>query len=178
MRFRHVELAGALADLCKDLDQRIDVEQWVPQPPAAVFPFYADVRNLERITPPFLRFRVLGSSDARLREGTLIDYRLSLHGLPVRWRSRIEVWRPDDAFVDRQVRGPYTLWHHRHTFEPHAGGTLVRDRVNYRLPFGAFGELLAGRLVARDLGRIFDYRRAVIADLYAAPADNARRHTS
>ena len=178
MRFRHPELQGALADLCADRDQHIDVEQWVPLPPAAVFPFYADAVNLERITPPFLRFRVLGSTDAALREGTLIDYRLRLHGIPVGWRSRIESWRPDTAFVDRQVRGPYALWHHLHTFEPHAGGTLVHDQVRYRLPFGALGELLAGRLVARDLARIFAYRRDAIAAIFAAPAVAGERRAS
>jgi ligand-binding SRPBCC domain-containing protein len=178
MRFRHPELRPALDDLCADLDPRIDVEQWVPLPPAEVFPFYANAINLERITPPFLRFRVHPSSGEALRDGTLIDYRLRLHGIPVGWRSRIESWRPDGEFVDRQVRGPYALWHHRHTFEPYAGGTLVRDRVRYRLPFGALGELLAGRLVARDLERIFAYRRDAIAAIFAAPTPEARRRAS
>ena len=178
VRFRHPELHGALVDLCADLDQRLDVEQWVPRPPADVFPFYADAHNLERLTPAFLRFRVVGASDATLREGTLIDYRLRLHGLPVAWRSRIESWQPDASFVDRQVRGPYARWHHRHTFTAHAGGTLVRDQVRYRLPFGALGELLAGRLVARDLARIFAYRSEVVAALFAAPAADQRRAAS
>ena len=176
--FRFPSLRGALADLCADLAQRIDVEQWVPLPPEEVFPFYADARNLERITPPFLRFRVHSTSDAEMRDGTLIDYRLRLHGVPVGWRSVIESWRPSDAFVDRQLRGPYALWHHLHTFAPHAGGTLVRDQVRYRLPFGALGELVAGRLVRRDLARIFDYRRDAVAAIFAAPAAGARRRAS
>lgn len=173
MRFRHPDLGPVLAALCADRDQRIDVEQWVPLPPDAVFPLYADALNLERITPPFLRFRVVGSSDATLREGSTIEYRLRLHGVPIGWRSRIESWRPSEAFVDRQIRGPYALWHHLHTFEPYAGGTLVRDRVRYRLPLGALGELVAGRLVARDLQRIFEYRRdAVAARFSPAAAEN------
>lgn len=178
MRFRHPDLGPALAALCADLDPRVDVEQWVPLPPAAVFPFYADAANLERITPPFLRFRVLGSSDAALREGSTIDYRLRLHGVPVAWRSRIESWRPGEAFVDRQLRGPYALWHHLHTFEPHAGGTLVRDRVRYRLPLGALGDLVAGRLVARDLRRIFAHRHDAVAAIFAAPPAADAREAS
>lgn len=178
LRFRFPALRAALADLCADLDQRIDVEQWVPLPPDAVFPFYADARNLERITPPFLRFRVLRTSDAALRDGTLIDYRLRLHGVPVGWRSVIESWRPGQAFVDRQLRGPYAHWHHLHTFLPHAGGTLVRDQVRYRLPLGALGALVAGRLVRRDLTRIFDYRRNAVAALFAASPVHARRRAS
>ena len=173
MRFRFPALGAALADLCGDLSRHIDVEQWLPLPPDAVFPFYADARNLERITPPFLRFRVLHSADPALRDGTLIDYRLRLHGVPVRWRSRIESWQPPHAFVDRQLRGPYALWHHRHSFAPYAGGTLVRDQVRYRLPFGALGELIAGRLVTRDLERIFAYRRAALAETFAAAAPPA-----
>lgn len=168
VRFRFPTLSRALADLCADLSQRLEVEQWVPLPPEAVFPFYADAANLERLTPPFLRFRVLGASTTTMQEGTLIDYRLRLHGLPIRWRSRIEAWAPPGAFVDRQVRGPYALWHHRHTFQPYDGGTLVRDRVRYRLPGGALGQLVAGRLVARDLARIFAYRRAAVAEIFAA----------
>ncbi|MFN8642394.1 MAG: SRPBCC family protein [Candidatus Binatia bacterium] len=146
-------LPGALADLCADLDPCIDVEQWVPQPPEAVFPFYADARNLERITPPFLRFRVLSTADAALRDGTLIDHRLAPARRRSAWRKVIESWRPDEAFIDRQLRGLSAHWRHLHVRRRNAGGTLVRDRVRYRLPFGALGDLLAGRLVRRDLAR-------------------------
>lgn len=178
MRFRFPEVEAALVDLCADLDERVDVEQWVPLPPEAVFPFYADARNLERITPPFLRFRVRDTSPGPMRDGTLIDYRLRLHGVPVAWRSVIDAWRPNEAFVDRQVRGPYARWHHLHTFAPHAGGTLVRDQVRYRLPLGALGALVAGRLVRRDLARIFDYRRDAVAAIFAGPRAGARRRAS
>ena len=167
--FRYPDATAALAECCRDLSRLIDVEQWLPQPPDAVFPFYADAANLERITPPFLGFRVLRSSTPRIGEGTRIDYRLRLHGLPVSWRSVIEQWQPCRHFVDRQERGPYALWHHTHSFAAHAGGTLVRDRVRYRLPFGALGELLAGGLVGRDLARIFAFRHDATATIFAAP---------
>jgi len=144
----------------------LEREQWVREPPEAVFAFFADAYNLETITPPFLRFQVLGASTPVVGEGTHIDYRLRLHGVPVRWQSVIEEWSPPHRFVDRQVRGPYALWHHTHTFELQRGGTRMRDVVRYRLPFGRLGALVAGRLVARDLGRIFEYRRLRIEELY------------
>jgi uncharacterized protein (TIGR01777 family) len=175
--FRHPELSGALADLASDLDEELVREQIVPRPPAEVFRFFADPRNLARITPDFLGFRVLRTSTAELRAGTTIDYRLSLHGVPVRWRSVIEEWQPDRRFVDRQVRGPYRTWVHTHEFEPHEGGTLVRDRVRYALPLAPLGELVAGAFVGRDLERIFAYRRERLRELLgrggasAAPTD-------
>ena len=103
-----------------------------------------------------------------MQEGTLIDYRLSLHGLPLRWRSRIERWEPGRSFVDRQVRGPYHLWHHRHEFEAGPEGTVVRDIVHYGLPLGPLGQLAHAVLVERDLARIFDYRRAAVARVLGA----------
>jgi ligand-binding SRPBCC domain-containing protein len=131
-----------------------------------VFEFFSDARNLEKLTPDFLRFRVLGVSTPDLREGTRIDYRLALHGMPVRWQSRIDSWLPGARFIDSQTRGPYRRWRHTHEFEPWRGGTIIRDRVHYELPFGAVGDLLAGPLVARDVSAIFAFRRARIAELF------------
>jgi uncharacterized protein len=143
-------------------------EQVVARSTASVFAFHADAHNLERITPPFLHFVVLAISTGAVAEGTLIDYRLRLHGVPVRWRSRIESWQPPCGFVDRQVRGPYALWHHTHEFESHRHGTLVRDRVRYRLPFGAVGAVIAAAAVRCDLETIFTFRsqttRLLLAD--------------
>lgn len=170
MEIPNARAVAAPTDRAGSREQVLEREQWLPQPPAAVFPFFADPWNLERITPPFLRFRVLRSSTPAVAEGTVIDYRLRLHGLPMRWSSIIEGWDPGRGFVDRQLRGPYRLWHHTHTFTPHRGGTLVRDRIRYRLPGGALGALLAGRLVARDLEQIFSYREAAIAAHFGAAA--------
>ena len=133
-------------------------EQRLPRPPAEVFPFFADAGNLEAITPPWLSFRIVTPRPIEMRQGTLIEYRLRLHDLPIRWLTVIADWEPGVRFVDTQIRGPYALWHHTHEFEPDGDGTLMRDTVRYALPFGPFG-LLAQRLfVARDLERIFDYR--------------------
>lgn len=132
-----------------------------------VFGFFARAHNLEEITPAWLSFEVLTPEPIEMRAGTVIDYRLRLHGLPMQWQSRIEVWEPGVAFVDRQVRGPYRLWHHRHEFDPVGGATVVRDIVDYALPFGPLGEA-AHPFVHRDLRRIFQYRRARVAQLLDA----------
>jgi ligand-binding SRPBCC domain-containing protein len=137
--------------------------QIVRRPIDEVFAFFARAHNLERITPPWLRFEVLTPDPVAMGRGTLIDYRLRVHGVPLRWTSRIDEWAPDAAFADVQVRGPYRLWHHRHEFEPHRDGTLVRDRVAYALPVGPLGELAASLFVHRDLARIFDFRHDAVA---------------
>jgi ligand-binding SRPBCC domain-containing protein len=164
--FRHPELAGALVEITRDACTRLETEQWVPRPVGEVFPFFADARNLERITPPFLGFRILGVSTPDLRVGTRIDYRLSLHGVPVRWQSLIRDWQPDRSFVDVQTRGPYRRWEHTHEFEAYEGGTIIRDRVCYELPLGALGAVVAGGFVAADVERIFAFRRTAIREIF------------
>jgi ligand-binding SRPBCC domain-containing protein len=145
----------------------LEREQLVPRPVDEVFDFFAQARNLERITPPWLGFEVLTPGPVEMRSGTLIEYRLRVHAVPVRWISRIEEWDSGRLFVDRQLRGPYRLWHHRHEFVASAEGTVVRDRVRYALPLGRLGELAHAAFVRRDLERIFDFRRAAVAQLLA-----------
>ncbi len=115
--------------------------------PPQVFPFFADARNLEAITPPLLGFRVVTPDPIEMRVGTLIQYRLRLHGVPVYWLTSIQAWDPPHRFVDVQVRGPYGLWHHTHTFEEVDGGTLMRDTVRYAIGFGPLGEIARRTLV-------------------------------
>ena len=145
-------------------------EQILPGDPDEVFGFFADAFNLEAITPPWLRFRVLTPRPVHMAPGALIQYRLELHRIPIRWLTRIETWVAGERFVDVQVRGPYRLWHHTHTFEAHDGGTLVRDRVRYALPLGPLGELAHRLLVRRDLERIFDFRQASVARMLGTPS--------
>jgi len=128
------------------------------------FAFYGDARNLELITPPWLGFEVTTPAPIEMGVGTLIEYRLRLHRVPVRWRTRITAWEPPQRFVDSQVRGPYSLWEHTHTFEDDgAGTTVIEDRVRYAIPLGPLGELANRLLVQRDMRRIFDYRRDAVA---------------
>jgi ligand-binding SRPBCC domain-containing protein len=143
----------------------IEREQVVERPLAEVFEFYSRAANLERITPPWLSFRVLTPGPIKMEAGTEVDYGLRLHGIPLRWTSRIELWEAERRFVDVQVRGPYRSWRHLHEFVPVGAGTCVRDRVEYELPFGRLGGLLGRSLVRRDLVRIFDFRRAAAARL-------------
>ncbi len=138
-------------------------EQRLPAPPDDVFPFFADAHNLEAITPPWLGFRVVTPRPIDMRPGALIEYRLRLRGVPLRWRTRIAVWDPPHRFVDVQISGPYRLWHHTHDFEPDGGGhTVMRDTVRYGLPFGPLGALAHRALVRRDLAAIFDFRQEAI----------------
>jgi ligand-binding SRPBCC domain-containing protein len=137
----------------------IEREQLVPLSLEESFAFFADAFNLEALTPPWLRFRILTAPPIAMRRGAVIDYRLALHRLPLRWRTRIDAWEPGARFVDVQVRGPFRVWEHTHTFEEHCGGTMIRDRVRYGLPFGPLGAAVHRLLIERDLERIFDYRR-------------------
>ena len=142
-------------------------EQIIRRPRAEVFAFFADASNLERLTPPFLRFRIVTPSPLTLREGTLIDYRLSLFGVPFSWRTRIELVVPDVRFVDLQLRGPYKLWRHLHEFEDVEGGAATRmtDHVEYAAPLGILGEAARALFVRRTVDRIFDYRAETIDSL-------------
>jgi ligand-binding SRPBCC domain-containing protein len=142
---------------------RLDREQFVARPLDEVFAFFARARNLEALTPPFLRFQVLTPEPIEMRPGTLITYKLHLHGLALNWVTQIEAWEEGRSFVDRQLNGPYRLWHHRHDFEARDGGTLVSDHIHYGLPLGPLGEIAHELLVKRDLTTIFDFRRAAVA---------------
>jgi ligand-binding SRPBCC domain-containing protein len=135
-------------------------EQFVDRPLAGVFSFFADARNLELITPPWLRFRVTTAGLIRMERGARIDYHIRLRGLPIRWTSEITEWNPPYRFVDVQVRGPYRLWEHTHEFFALSGGTLIRDEVRYALP--RLGEIAGRRFVAKDVARIFEYRREAL----------------
>jgi ligand-binding SRPBCC domain-containing protein len=140
-------------------------EQLVPRPIGETFAFFGDARNLERITPPWLRFKILTPGEIEMRKGAVIDYRLRLHGIPIRWTAVIDEWRPGQAFVDRQTHGPYRTWVHRHEFRAHGDATIVTDHVRYALPFGVLGRVADAVLVEPDLERIFDFRGEAVRRL-------------
>jgi ligand-binding SRPBCC domain-containing protein len=142
----------------------LEREQVLSVEPAQAFEFFADPFNLESITPAWLNFRIDPPAPIEIGPGTLIRYRLRLHGVPVRWLTRIEAWDPGHRFEDVQLRGPYRLWHHSHTFCPHERGTLMRDRVHYALPLGVAGLLANRAFVRRDLDRIFAFRALAVSE--------------
>ena len=140
-------------------------ELWLPRPPQEIFSFFANAANLETLTPPFLKFEVVTPAPIEMRVGTLIDYRLRIHGIPIKWRTRITGWDPPNSFNDIQLHGPYRLWDHTHTFEPSRGGTLARDFVRFAAP----GGWLMHRLFIRpDVKRIFQFRSAALQRIFGS----------
>jgi ligand-binding SRPBCC domain-containing protein len=145
-------------------EQFLETETFLSSTIDEVFQFFANAENLERITPPELAFQILTPTPIVMGEGTVIDYRLRLFGVPFRWRTRIIQWQPDNQFIDEQIQGPYSKWTHLHSFAESAEGTRMKDRVEYRLPLQPAG-LVALPLVRRQLDRIFRYRANAIQKL-------------
>jgi ligand-binding SRPBCC domain-containing protein len=169
--FLHPNLPHALEALLKDFcasNRTFQTECWLPVSRQEVFAFFSDPQNLEHITPPWLRFRVRSQSTSQIQEGTEFTYRLKLHGIPVSWKSRIDKWKPGTEFSDSQLAGPYAKWHHTHRFVEQAGGTLMKDNVDYRVPGGFLGNLFVLPFVKRDVQNIFDYRRKMITKKFGA----------
>ncbi len=140
---------------------------FVPRPLPEVFAFFADAHNLQRITPPWVDFRIETPAPIAMHVGALIDYRLKVRGVPVRWRTEITDWQPPHRFVDTQLRGPYWRWVHTHRFREAPGGTVVDDDVDYAVPGG---RLVNRLLVQRDLRAIFLHRQRAILDAFDAAA--------
>ena len=144
-------------------------EQRLDGTPENVFGFFADAKNLEAITPPLLRFSVITPTPIEMQVGALIEYRLRVHRAPISWLTSIQAWEPPHRFVDMQVKGPYALWHHTHTFAPDGDAhTLMTDTVRYAIGFGPFGELAHTFFVKRDVEAIFEHRARIIGPLLAA----------
>ncbi len=141
--------------------------QLLARPRAAIFPFFAAAENLERITPPWLHFRILTPTPVDMRRGALIDYRIRLHGLPLRWRTEIAEWEPPVRFVDSQLRGPYRLWVHTHTFTEVPGGTRCDDEIRYAVPGGS---LIDALFVRPQVERIFAHRQKTLHELFCRPS--------
>jgi len=140
----------------------LECEVWLPHDPSLVFPFFSAAGNLDAITPGWLHFRMITSPDIEVREGTLLEYKLRLRGIPIRWTSEITDWHPPFRFVDEQRKGPYRKWIHTHTFAPEREGTRMNDHVEYALPGGLFEPYVEHLLVRPDLEKIFTHRSQVI----------------
>ena len=144
-------------------NHKLKTEIWLPEKKTTVFNFFADPLNLEGLTPKWLHFKILTPLPLPMKPGVLIDYRLRLYGIPLRWQSEITVWEPPSRFIDTQTRGPYSSWIHEHTFVERDGGTVVGDTVVYAVPGGRIVNQL---LVAPGLERIFRYRHEVLQNRF------------
>jgi ligand-binding SRPBCC domain-containing protein len=146
---------------------KIRRELRVGHPLPVVFDFFSRPENLERITPPWMHFRILTEPPIQMKAGATISYALRVRGLPLRWLTEIESWNPPHEFIDVQAKGPYKYWHHTHRFSEVEGGTLIEDLVEYGLPFGFLGRLVHRFLVEKDVAAIFDYRSQRVQELIA-----------
>lgn len=167
-KFEFTDLGAALQDLFpagEEGEELYETEQFVPGKIDGLFEFFSDARNLQKITPPMLDFHIVGDVPKPIHENALINYKLKIRGVPIRWQTRIAQWNPPHSFVDTQEEGPYGFWHHTHTFEPMEGGVLMKDRVRYRLPYGKIGKAV-GSLVRSDVEGIFKFRHQVIGDMF------------
>lgn len=148
-------------------DYIFETEIWLPYPRETLFEFFKEASNLERITPPWLNFRVLTPLPITMFAGRMIDYNIRLYGIPMRWRTEITQWTPPFSFVDSQIRGPYAKWVHTHTFEERDGGTWMHDRVEYRIPGGPFAAIPHLLFVRKNVEQIFRYRKAQILAIFS-----------
>src|SRR3954470_928367 len=151
----------------------LERDLWLPRPLDEVFAFFSDAANLEALTPASLRFRILTPQPIAMRQGTLLDYRIRIHGIPVAWQSEISVWDPPHRFVDVQRQGPYRRWEHTHGFEAVGDGTRVTDSVAFDVPFA----FIAGGFVRRDVEKIFAFRREALLERFGRVRLQADRHT-
>lgn len=153
-------------DLMADKTYTLSFKQQVQRPLPEVFDFFSRAENLEVLTPPWLNFKILAVKPQPVQKGTLINYRLRVHGIPLRWTSEIVEWEPPHCFVDLQLRGPYKLWRHEHRFEARDGGTLISDTINLALPLGFLGQIAYRIKVHSDVQEIFAFRKNKIRSLF------------
>ena len=146
-------------------ERHFECKIWLPLKPEELFPFFADAANLDAITPPWLHFNIVTPKPIEIKTGALIDYKLKVRGLPLRWRTLIRDWEPPHRFVDEQLRGPYRQWIHEHTFEAQDGGTLARDVVRYAVLFDFIAHPL---FVRRDIEKIFAFRQQSLKEKFGA----------
>lgn len=149
------------------LDTFLYKDQFVPLKPEIIFPFFSRAENLETLTPPWLNFKIVSKSSEEIKQGSVIKYKLKIHGVPVGWETLISTWKENILFIDEQIKGPYTKWHHLHTFESVPGGCLLRDEITYRVPVSIIGKLMLGSWISSDVNKIFAYRQKRIEELIA-----------
>ncbi len=141
---------------------------FVSRPLEEVFEFFSKAENLQELTPDFVGFKILTPLPIEMKKGTLIDYSIKVHGMPMKWRTLISAWEPNKRFVDEQLKGPYKKWHHEHSFEAVDGGTLIKDHVTYDVWFGF---ILVPLMIRKDVEKIFGYREEKIREIFPDKAE-------
>ncbi len=167
MQFSYSTLDRALSNIFSDYpNQSFEALQFIEKPISTIFQFFQDPKNLEKLTPPWLHFKIISQSSETIQSGTEIIYRIRVHGIDMTWKTLIHDFKPNESFADEQIKGPYSKWYHIHSFESLRMGTLVGDSVSYRLPLGGVGKIFAGRWVKKDIEKIFSFRKAEIIKLF------------
>ena len=142
-------------------------EQKISKSIIDVFDFFSKPENLSVITPNKMDFKILTPSPIEMKEGTLIDYTVKIMSFPIRWRTLITKYDPPNMFIDQQLKGPYSMWHHVHLFEKiNDNETLIKDIIVYAVPFSFIGSITHSLYIKRDLENIFDYRSQKIKRIF------------
>ena len=142
-------------------------EQKISKSIIDVFDFFSKPENLSVITPNKMDFKILTPSPIEMKEGTLIDYTVKIMSFPIRWRTLITKYDPPNMFIDQQLKGPYSMWHHTHLFEKtNDNETLIKDVILYAVPFSFIGSITHSLYIKRDLENIFDYRSQEIKRIF------------
>ncbi len=166
-KFSHLnEALNNLIGSSKKKVNQFESTQFVKKNIKDVFNFFSAAENLETITPPFLCFKVLSKSTPNIQKGTIIQYKLKIHHIPVKWITHITEFEKNKYFIDSQEKGPYKKWVHRHSFEEIKNGTLIHDQVDYIIPAGILGQMLLSRFIKNDIQCIFSYRKEVIERIF------------
>ncbi len=173
--FLYPDIQSALNQIChkKEINgveylglESFEAYQFIPNELNEVFTFFSNPENLNRITPAEIKFEMKKMSTEEIQKGTEIDYEFSKYGIPMKWKSLIADWKPQKFFTDIQLKGPYSVWHHTHAFYPVANGTIIHDKVLFKLPLGPLGFIVSKLLVRSDINGIFKYRQKVLSKVF------------
>ena len=147
---------------------KLQYKQFIDKNINEVFDFFSNPENLSVITPKKLNFTILTPGPIKMKDGQLIDYTITLLGKKIRWRTMITDYEPPKMFIDQQLKGPYSMWHHEHSFKEVKNGVEIIDTIHYSVPFGFLGDIVNFLFIRRDLENIFKHRKVVIEPYFKA----------
>lgn len=141
-------------------------ETIINRPIDEVFEFFSKAENLNLLTPTFLKFKILTPLPIAMGVGTLIDYKISLNGIPFTWKTKISTWKKNEVFVDEQLRGPYKVWIHEHKFEVVDSGVKMTDTVQYLSPGWIVEPIINKLYIEKKVKEIFEFRKKVLLQYF------------